>query len=974
MKRQQRNRPLTMASCRRLMLILSAIATCCSALITNNSPSVHLIRRSSSAASSSSFARNQRVIAQLRESSISSSIEDDKAVATPTTTTADSNLPDLQATITSYLNEATNANAQSQNNNDVVTKQRHAIEHAERILNQWIELSKGGTEVIPPPSADVFNSIIQGYLSLPSSIISEEQNINNEEEECISDNNNCEEEELSEKDQIRSILGKKKVVINNNKGGGMEQKSLNIESATRILDLMESYYEPTPEIYDMVIDSHGKLALEYLAKLSAPTDDDEQSKQHSLYYSLAWKSAKAALQLLNRSEDLYIETGQQPDRLPGISSYATVMDVYKALAVNSAELILDSSSSIKKSRDEALNVWKSLRQRRSEIFRLIDDLDADADDMGGSSNARGGSKFNILPREVTVTGSVEDTFYYAYNMLRENSPSYTEEESSEQLMNVDKIGTYHFNQLIFDLAKYPQSFSGLLAQDLLEFMMLMVNKGSNTKEQSVVPKPNVDTVNGVLKAWMVTPNYGADAIARRVESVLAKLAGWQSDGTLWNVTPDTVSYNTCINCWKQSGVPGAAGRATEILALMEDESTNVKPDAISYCTCIAAWAQCASTNAKAGANAEAILTRMHSRGIENEDAPKPTTRYNIVLDAFSRRGDAESAERLLADMYDRSKRGSITKPNAHSYTAVLTAWARNEDDKVVATKQAEDLFNSLERKYAAGVTDVRADTSVYNALINVWTKQGDRKALYRVTQLLELMEELGLQGGDDIVAPNSRTYCAVLDCLARSRNFKAYNKSLEIIQRMEDFYAEGYEAVRPCVRAYSTVITTIARSRKRNKAVKAQEMLRRMESQYVKGNVAARPNVFSYNGVLNAAAFTNGDEKDQEEAFRVACLTFDELRMSEHLQPSHVSYGTFLKAIRNLMPESEMREKLVTSVFRRCCKEGLVGDMVLREMKAISSPDFYQSLMEGVGYGTKLGIPPKSFSSNVVERDHEWRS
>jgi len=220
------------------------------------------------------------------------------------------------------------------------------------------------------------------------------------------------------------------------------------------------------------------------------------------------------------------------------------------------------------------------------------------------------------------------------------------------------------------------------------------------------------------------------------------------------------------------------------------------------------------------------------------------------------------------------------------------------------------------------------------------------------------------------VAPNSRTYCAVLDCLARSRNFKAYNEALEVIQRMEDFHLEGYESVRPCARAYSIVISTIARSRRKDKAVKAQEMLRRMESEYVKGNVAARPTVYSYNGVLNAAAFTSGDERDQEEAFRVACLTFDELRMSEYLQPSHVSYGTFLKAVRKLMPDSEIREKLVTSVFRRCCKEGLVGDMVLREMKALSSPDFYQSLLEG--YGTKLGIPPKSFSANVIERDYEW--
>ena len=66
-----------------------------------------------------------------------------------------------------------------------------------------------------------------------------------------------------------------------------------------------------------------------------------------------------------------------------------------------------------------------------------------------------------------------------------------------------------------------------------------------------------------------------------------------------------------------------------------------------------------------------------------------------------------------------------------------------------------------------------------------WAKSGERRALYRVTQILSLMEELGLQGGDSNVQPNSRTYCAVLDTLARSKNYKAYNKSLEILQRME---------------------------------------------------------------------------------------------------------------------------------------------------------------------------------------------
>mmetsp|Transcript_27035 Transcript_27035/g.54023 ORF Transcript_27035/g.54023 Transcript_27035/m.54023 type:complete len:937 (-) Transcript_27035:229-3039(-) len=933
------------------------------------------------------------------------------------------------------------------------------------------------------PGADVFYNVIQGYLSLPSSIRTAQQQTNDVIEECITDD--CE-EELAEKSQIKSLLGKRM-----KKGGeGELLLATNFNNnnspphlATRILDVMESYHEPTPEVYDAVIASYGKCALEYLAQIPSSViesgnggvvgeeenasdgEDDaneeskgdmiimdkEQSNQYSLYYTQAWKCAKAALQLLNRSEDLYHETGKNKSRLPGVSSYATVMDVYKALAVNSADVVLIDSK--KNSRDDAMNVWKNLRQRRLEMYRLNDPNFAT--DEGGRR-----SRYNILPGEVTK--SVEDTFGYAYNLLCESSPSYADDESLElSLMDEhQKIGTFHFNQLIFDLANYPQTFSGLLAQDLLEFMVSTVSstpkneRGSNPN----VPKPTVETINGVLKVWMVTPNYH-DAVARRVESVLAKLAGWQSDGTLWGITPDTVSYNTCINCWKQSGIPGAAERATEILALMEDESTNIAPDAISYCSCISAWAECAATNPRAGANAEAILTRMHSRGKENEDAPQPTTRcfnavllayangkqkgggkralellrfmeslhaegyddcqpdkytfnivmkalakskengaaekasqllrrmeqsydkgstlqpdifsYNIVLDAFSRIGDSESAEKLLQQMYDRSERGSSAKPNAHSYTAVLTAWARNGDDKAVATTRAEELFNNFERKYAAGETDVQADTTCYNALINVWAKSGERKALYRVTQILSTMEELGLQGGDESVAPNSRTYCAVLDCIARSRNFKAYNKALEVIERMEDFHAEGHESTRPCARAYSIVISTIARSRKRDKAVKAQDMLRRMESEYVKGNVAARPTVYSYNGVLNAAAFTSGDERDQEEAFRVACLTFDELRISEYLQPTHVSYGTFLKAIRKLMPDSEIREKLVTSVFRRCCKEGLVGEMVLREMKALSSPDFYQSLLEEID--TKLGIPPKSFSANVVERDYDWR-
>jgi hypothetical protein len=231
----------------------------------------------------------------------------------------------------------------------------------------------------------------------------------------------------------------------------------------------------------------------------------------------------------------------------------------------------------------------------------------------------------------------------------------------------DKIGTWHFNQLIFDLSAYPQPYSGPLAQDLLEYMMYTVRKqnrrrkrgGSKTKMgvhpqlNTIVPKPNSETINGVLKAWMVTPPTYYSDVARRAEAVLAKLAIWQSDELLWGVNADTVSYNTCINIWKQSGdISGAAQRATDILVLMEDESTSVAPDVISYATCIGAWADCSSHVSGAGKCAEEILMRMYNRSKnamgDQLGAPRPTTRcFNAVLLAYANGRQSGSGKRAL---------------------------------------------------------------------------------------------------------------------------------------------------------------------------------------------------------------------------------------------------------------------------------------------------------------------------------------
>jgi hypothetical protein len=201
----------------------------------------------------------------------------------------------------------------------------------------------------------------------------------------------------------------------------------------------------------------------------------------------------------------------------------------------------------------------------------------------------------------------------------------------------------------------------------------------------------VETINGVLRAWMVTPRSHHPDVARRAEAVLARLAAWQSEGIVWNVTANTVSYNTCINMWKEcsADVPGAAQRATDILLLMEEETSSasattggvvvVAPDVVSYATCMGAWAERSYIDPDAGRNAEEILMRMHDRNKVSDLAPRPTTRcFNAVLLAYAnsnggqRSGGGKRALELLRFMERLNSEGyAELSPDTFTFNIVM---------------------------------------------------------------------------------------------------------------------------------------------------------------------------------------------------------------------------------------------------------------------------------------------------------------
>ena len=64
-----------------------------------------------------------------------------------------------------------------------------------------------------------------------------------------------------------------------------------------------------------------------------------------------------------------------------------------------------------------------------------------------------------------------------------------------------------------------------------------------------------------------------------------------------------------------------------------------------------------------------MLQRMDDSYTKGNTVLKPDLlSYNTVLDAFSKEGDAKSAERLLGQMLDRDDDAVV--PDSHSYTSV----------------------------------------------------------------------------------------------------------------------------------------------------------------------------------------------------------------------------------------------------------------------------------------------------------------
>jgi len=497
----------------------------------------------------------------------------------------------------------------------------------------------------------------------------------------------------------------------------------------------------------------------------------------------------------------------------------------------------------------------------------------------------------------------------------------------------------------------------------------------------------VDTVsyNTVIKAWKLSS--GVPNAAERAEKLMNHMIELQRSDPTFSIKPDVYTITSIIDCYaKQHQTKGNAKKAVALLQKMiqtcKAGDVTVKPNTITVNCVLDALAK--SNEPGEAEEAEALL-----RSLQNscemclDKVHLNTISYTSVMDAYARNSNPQKTEAIFQLMKEDVENGnSEAKPTTRTYNVILNAWVQSNTRE--GLERAEAILKRMKNSKEA---DLRPNIVSYATLMNGWAKSSRPDALLKVEQLFtDITEKSGLK-------PNCHCYSAYLQTLVRSGERDAPRRADKMIREMYKDYrlnnnveakpkAEGItlvigswaksgardageraehllnwmldiyekekdEAFKPSQLTFSAVINAWAKCKHFDKAIRARAVLDKMIEMYESGNSDAKPNTIVYTAVLNACAYTIGDSSAKLESFQMATDAFKELCRSRYGNPNHVTYGTFLTACRNLVPEGDSRASTVKAVFNKCCLDGQVSDLVMKRAQSALTNEQFESLLEG---------------------------
>lgn len=218
-----------------------------------------------------------------------------------------------------------------------------------------------------------------------------------------------------------------------------------------------------------------------------------------------------------------------------------------------------------------------------------------------------------------------------------------------------------------------------------------------------------------------------------------------------------------------------------------------------------------------------------------------------------------------------------------------------------SAEQAEELFTELKGYYAKTNNDrFKPSIYTYTTLVKTWSRTYHVTAPERAEQLLDEL----LQRTDGVKA-NSMVFATVIQCWARSRDYRKAARALKLLQRMR-----------------SLAETT--------------------------SNPAVAPTLMAYNAAIDCCARTRGNAEQQTAALKIAFAILKAIEQqpeSSAIKANHVTYSTLLKGVGFLLPPGDDRNKIAQAVFEKAIAACQVEVTVIKSLQRACDASVLQAMM-----------------------------
>ena len=191
------------------------------------------------------------------------------------------------------------------------------------------------------------------------------------------------------------------------------------------------------------------------------------------------------------------------------------------------------------------------------------------------------------------------------------------------------------------------------------------------------------------------------------------------------VSPNSVLYNSLIDCITKNGGIDAPSQSEEILEKMKqmhnDGHSDVRPNSYAYSMVLTCCAR--SQDQGAAERADRILMNMEQMFVDGHSDVIANDRcYSAVITAWARSGSVRAVQRSL-ELLDRMEQNlnegkAHGRPNAHCYNACIHAIAKSSLSGSGKVQKCQEILQRMIAQKERGFLESSPTLVTYSTILN----------------------------------------------------------------------------------------------------------------------------------------------------------------------------------------------------------------------------------------------------------------